>query len=411
MKALKVLIIAAVMGLTACSSSAGSDSPVTLKVWTTTVDQATTVLKERIKRFESEHPNIKVQVEELSMGAASSQFKTSMLGSDAPDLFRSDNAWVSELGELGLLHPLDDYITESDRKDFIDSAIQSVEHNHQLMGLPIVMEAPALLYNKKMLQSAGLNSPPATMNELLEDAKKLTDENHYGIYLSNDSYIAQSYLWAFGGGTVTNDKEIRITSPESKAAIEFMLTLKKEQVIQPYSDYQDGYEKMMNDFKEGRAAMTINGPWAVNDILSGQAFKDPANLGITAVPKGPGGQGSPAGGHSWVMGKYSQHPEEAYELAHFLTDTSTQLELTKQLKTLPTRKSTYENAELQSDLVVQGFKTQLEAAKSRPLFPEEGQLYSDFTGNLSDILLGSQSIDEGLNNIQNAWKTLLNIKD
>ncbi|MOA20641.1 putative ABC transporter-binding protein precursor [compost metagenome] len=191
--------------------------------------------------------------------------------------------------------------------------------------------------------------------------------------------------------------------------LEFMLKLKQDGFAQPYSDFTDTYNRMMNDFKAGRSAMIINGPWAVSDILTGSEFKDNDNLGIAQVPSGPKGQGSPIGGHSFVISKYSEYPQEAYELIRYLTSAETQLLQTQEFKTLPSQSSVYEDPSLANDPIVQGFKGQLDKAKARPLVPEGAQMFNDFTPNLHDILLEKQSVKEGVANIEAAWKSLLRV--
>src|SRR3569832_2511893 len=123
---------------------------------------------------------------------------------------------------------------------------------------------------------------------------------------------------------------------------------------------------MMNDFNEGRSAMIMNGPWAIHDLLQGKAFMDPNNLGIAPIPKGPGGQGAPLGGHSLVMNKYTKYPEESYALIRFLTSPETQVLQSQTFRTLPTQAAAYEDTRLASDTVYQGFKEQLRGAGGRP---------------------------------------------
>ncbi|MNI33923.1 putative ABC transporter-binding protein precursor [compost metagenome] len=144
--------------------------------------------------------------------------------------------------------------------------------------------------------------------------------------------------------------------------------------------------------------------------MTGSEFKDVSNLGIAQIPKGPKGQGSPIGGHSLVISKYSEYPQEAYELISYLTNAETQLLQTQKLKTLPTQSSVYEDPSLANDPIVQGFKGQLDTAKPRPLVPEGSQMFNDFTPNLRDILLEKQTVKEGTTKIEAAWKSLLRVK-
>ncbi|MNO49317.1 Cyclodextrin-binding protein precursor [compost metagenome] len=413
MKMKKLLPICMLLMTTILSSCSepGNQQPITLTFWSTASEGAQSdFFQERVNAFQEEHPNIVVNVVQVSFGSASNQFKTAILGEQNIDVLRADNSWISEYADLGIVHSLSSLATDEELSGYVDSAINADTYQGELYGLPSVLEAPALLYNKRILEEAGYTSPPATMDELLEIAESVTNESRYGIYVSDDSYFALPYIWAYGGGTIGDDRSIAIASEDSMKGLEFMLKLKQEGVAQPYPDFADGYNRMMDDFKTGRSAMIINGPWAGADILAGSEFKDPANLGVAQIPKGPKGQGSPIGGHSFIISKYSEHPKEAYELISYLTSAETQLLQTQKHKTLPAQKSVYEDPSLANDPIIQGFKGQLDTAKTRPLIPEGAQMFTDFTPNLQDILLEKQTVKEGAANIEAAWKSLLRVK-
>ncbi|MCZ8521029.1 MULTISPECIES: extracellular solute-binding protein [Paenibacillus] len=405
---MSILGLTSVLLFSACSGTPAQD-PVSLTFLSTYEGKEAEFIKARIAAFEQEHPNIKVTTLDVNFGAASNSFKTALLGDQQLDFMRADNSWVPEFADLNLLYPLESFLSEEDKSDFNPTALRSVQFKEHLYGLPSVIEAPALLYNKRLLQEAGFSAPPQSMDELYAMAKALTTGGKYGVFVSDDSYFALPYIWAFGGETITDDRKVGIASGESVQGLQFMQKLREDKVSQPYPDFKEAYNTMMGDFKEGRSAMILNGPWAVSDLLTGAEFKDAGNLGITAIPKGPKGQGSPAGGHSMVVSKYSKHPKESYELIRYLTSAETQLLQAKEVKTLPARTSPYKDAALAGDAIVQGFKKQLDAAKARPLIPEGSQMFSDFTPNLGQILTGKLSAQEGAKNIEAAWRDMLKL--
>ncbi|MFC0212614.1 extracellular solute-binding protein [Paenibacillus chartarius] len=403
-----IFSIIALFTTSACSRTETAQ-PVTLTFVSTYDGKESDLFKSRVKDFEQEHPNIKVNVVDVAFGSASNYVKTAMLGDQTLDGFRSDNSWVPEFVELGLLQPIDSMISSDDAADFNPAALESVKIKGRLYGLPTVVEAPALLYNKRILKESGFEAPPKTMDELMAVAKKVTGKGRYGIYVSDDSYFALPYIWAFGGDTITDDRKVHLVSAESVNGLAYMLQLRLNGVTQPYPDFTDSYAKMMNDFKSGKSAMIVNGPWAVSDLLSGSEFQDPGNLGIAAVPAGPGGQGSPAGGHSLVVSKYSKHPKETYRLIQFLTNAQSQARQVKEARTLPSRLSVYQNSSLASDPIVQGFKEVLNSARPRPRIPEGSLMFGDFTANVGQMLQKKITPSEAADNIEAAWRILLKL--
>ncbi|MCZ8521030.1 MULTISPECIES: extracellular solute-binding protein [Paenibacillus] len=403
-----LMLILSLAVVSSCSSPEGTAEPAALTFWTTTSPAETQFFQKRIEAFAKEHPNIQVKMEQRAFPFATNEFKTAVLGDQAVDIFRADNTWIPEYAELGIVYPLEKLSSEAAWSGYIPSALQSARYQGSLYGLPSVIEVPALLYNKRLLGEAGFTNPPATMDELLTMAKAMTGNGRYGLFLTEDSYFALPYLWAFGGGMVTDDRQIEIASADSQKAFEFMVKLRREGVTQPYADFSDWYGRMMKDFaEESRVAMIINGPWAMGDILKGRAFLHEDQLGIAAVPQGPKGQGSPVGGHSLVINRYTKYPKESLELIAYLTGTETQVLQSKEFKTLPTQSAAYVDERLALDPLVQGFKQQLDTAKARPMIPEGAKLFMDFTPNLNAMLLGKVSVPEGVRNIEASWENLL----
>ncbi|MBM7710419.1 extracellular solute-binding protein [Enterococcus lemanii] len=402
-----LLILLIPLFLVGCSSS-NESSKVTLEFWTTTAEAETTALLDIVEKFEKQHPSIKVDVKEVEFGKAQNQFKTATLSNQAPDILRSDIAWTTEFADLDILLPLDDKVSEKDKEDYFDSAFKYNMYEDHIYGIPMVTDSPALIYNKRMLAEAGFNEAPKTMDELLMMSKALTNENQYGVFISPDSYYALPYVWAFGGGMISDDMEILINNEGSRNGINFMQKLMNEKVVQPELQFDNWNQAMMDDFKTGKVAMIINGPWATTDILGGAEFKNAENLGIAPVPAGPAGQDSPVGGHNLVISKYSQAPDEAYQFIEFLNNRENQAHLAKELGILPTRQSAYEDAELLENQIFQGFKSQLEVATSLPVIPEGPLLLNDFSAYLPKILLKEISTEEGLNRIGDSWEYLIN---
>ena len=73
--------------------------------------------------------------------------------------------------------------------------------------------------------------------------------------------------------------------------------------------------------------MIVNGPWSTADVLSGPAFKSSSNFQVAVIPPGPGGQGSPIGGASFVISRNSKHVDAAYTFIKWLTAPAQQARL------------------------------------------------------------------------------------
>jgi arabinogalactan oligomer/maltooligosaccharide transport system substrate-binding protein len=410
-----VLLLTAIlaMAVTGCSKSTtapGKDQPVTITFWHTYNAQETPTMEAIVKDFEKQNPNIKVQMQAVPFAEAQNKFITAGLAGNAPDVFRSECAWSAQFAAMGLLAPLDDLISAQDKKDYFPAAAAYYQYRGKTYGVPQSMDALALMYNKRLLKEAGVK-PPKTMEEFVAVAQKLTnsEKGRYGFCMRGDSYWLQPFIWAFGGGLIDQNRNILINSPESVKALQFVVDLKNKYKVTPMdTDFPNDYQNALVGFKTGKYAMILNGPWATADILSGAEFKDPSNLGIEPIPRGPGGKtGSPVGGHGYVISANSKVREAAYKFIEFINSKESQAKFALKNNILPTRRSAYELPEVKNNKLITEFKAVMELATPRPILPEGGQIYNDFTPNFQAAYAGKKTPQQAMDDIAAAWSKLL----
>src|SRR6266545_4572173 len=145
-------------------AAAGSDrdKPANLTYWATENDQEIATIKQIVAACQQQLPNIKVTVQQQAFEGAQQKFATAAQGGSAPDIMRSEVAWVADYASQGFLRPLDDYVSEQDKSDYLPSALAYDQYEGKLWGVPQVTDALALLYNKRLLEDKGIAQPPAT---------------------------------------------------------------------------------------------------------------------------------------------------------------------------------------------------------------------------------------------------------
>ena len=79
--------------------------------------------------------------------------------------------WIRHIDDL----VADESLTmpELDLEDFFDGAISTFESDEGLFGLPLQIESSLLFYREDLLQEAGSESPPETLEALAEYAAEL----------------------------------------------------------------------------------------------------------------------------------------------------------------------------------------------------------------------------------------------
>lgn len=403
------LVLLIVMVVLSFGTFASHAQSVELIYWDTMNDQERPVMQGLIDTCADEL-GFEVVYEYQPFDTAQNTFKAAAQAGNAPDIMRTEVAWGPEFAALGYLADLSDYVTENEIATYLDAPFKYNTWNGGVWGLPQVTDAPALMYNKRLFEAAGLEGPPTTMDELREYALALSElDGVYGMTMLWGAYPMQAFIWAFGGGLIDEETlEISINNAGAVEAYEFVLGLMADGAMNPNLDPSNQYGNSLNDFKEGRAGMYINGPWASSDVLSGPEFvDDPSNLGVTAIPAGPAGQGSPVGGHEYAIYSGSPFIEESLELVRCLNRPENQLVLATDLNLIPTVRATYEFEELAGNEILQGFLAQMEVATNRPVMPAGGGIYSEFDPQHAAIILGARSPQDALNIIANAWSVLL----
>jgi ABC-type glycerol-3-phosphate transport system substrate-binding protein len=151
-----------------------------------------------------------------------------------------------------------------------------------------------------------------------------------------------SWVWGHGGDFCSPDgRHVWFNQPEALAAMHEYFQLFR--YVTPANIPE--LEKLGNSeaFRQGLAAitfgtMTVMAPW---DEVPAQVRE---NWGVTAFP-----QAGLVGGTSLVVWDYSLHERAAVELVRFLTESASELSLSKPLYTLPSRLSTLVEPDFQSD--------------------------------------------------------------
>ena len=122
------------------------------------------------------------------------KIQTAVQGGTPPDLFVSLATQRFTMASTGMAMPLDDLIASDDEgksyiDDFLPSFMEDSYVDGKIYSIPFQRSTEILYYNKDKFKEAGLDpeSPPKNWDELLEDAKKLTNDSCYGVAIALNS--------------------------------------------------------------------------------------------------------------------------------------------------------------------------------------------------------------------------------
>ncbi|MEU7277558.1 extracellular solute-binding protein [Streptomyces sp. NPDC045431] len=381
----------------------------TVTFWDTSNEAEKPTYKALAEGFTKLHPKVKVNYVSVSFGEANAKFKNAAGGnSGAPDVMRTEVAWVADFANLGYLAPLDGTRAVENEVDWLPQAAASTKFNGKTYAVPQVIDTMALFYNKKMLKDAGVEVPK-NIEELKAASKKISEKSpgKTGLYLrGDDPYWFLSFLYGEGGDMVdAKSKAVTIDDPAGVKAFTTIKDLVDSKAA--ITDASDGWNNMQNAFKSGKVAMMLNGPWAIADSRAGAEFKDPANLGIAPVPAGSAAQGSPQGG--WNLSVYagSKNLDASYEFARYMSSAKVQQQTTEKLSLLPTRLSVYTQPSVADNEMVKFFKPAVDKAVERPWIPQGNALFEPIRLQMANVLGGRTTPEKAAQETGDAYRKML----
>ncbi|WFB09881.1 extracellular solute-binding protein [Streptomyces sp. LX-29] len=411
------LVAAMALAATACGGSDSDDSGKkapgdisgTVTYWDTSNDAEKATYKKLAEAFTEKYPKVKVKYVNVPFGEALNKFKNAAGsgGSGAPDVLRAEVAWTQDLANIGYLAPLDGTPALDNEKDYLPKAAASTKFNGKTYAVPQVIDTLGLFYNKKLLKDAGVE-PPTSLDELKDAAKKIKEKTgKTGLYLrGDDAYWYLPFIYGEGGDLLdTKNKKVTVDEEPGVKAFAAARDLVKSGAA--VTDATDGWNNMQNAIKNGDVAMTVNGPWAIEDTLSGKAFKDRDNLGVVPVPAGSAGQGAPQGGQNLTVYAGSKNLDASYLFAKYMSSAEVQAKTTEALSLLPTRTSVYDQKSVAENPNVKFFKAAVDKAVERPWIPQGNSLFQAILVEFPGVVTGKTSPEDAAESVGDAYRKLL----
>ncbi|MDX3232610.1 extracellular solute-binding protein [Streptomyces sp. ME19-01-6] len=413
------LVAAMALAATACGGddggsgggkkSAGEISG-TVTYWDTSNEAEKGTYKKLAEDFSKKYPKVKVNYVSVPFGDALNNFKNAAGsgGSGAPDVLRAEVAWTQDLANIGYLAPLDGTAALDNESDYLPKAAAGTKFKGKTYAVPQVIDTLGLFYNKKLLKEAGVE-PPTSWTELKAAAKKIKQKTgKTGLYLrGDDAYWFLPFIYGEGGDLLdTGAKKVTVDDEAGVKAFATARDLVKSGAA--VTDATDGWDNMQNAIKNGDVAMTINGPWAIEDTLAGKAFKDDkSNLGVVPVPAGSKAQGSPQGGQNLTVYAGSKNLDASYAFVKYMSSAEVQAKTTEKLSLLPTRASVYTNKTVAANANVKFFKAAVDKAVERPWIPEGNSLFQAILVEFPNVVTGKTSPEKAAKSVGAAYRKLL----
>jgi arabinogalactan oligomer / maltooligosaccharide transport system substrate-binding protein len=261
--------------------------------------------------------------------------------------------------------------------------LTAVTYRGRLYGLPLARESYFLFYNRSLVRTA-----PTTWNGLIATAKRLTTGDRYGfLWDTGNFYYAYNWIRGFGGyvfrvtSSGYNPRALGINTAGGIRGLRFIQDLVQTHKLTPASTNTDIME---GSFKNGKVAMIIDGPWAV------QGFRTAGvNFGVAALPKLPNGKSSApfVGVQALFVNRYSKNTRQAWDLVRYLS-THLPMPLYNASGRVPVLKSAANNRRVRSNPVTKAVIQASNAGEPMPNIPAMSVVWEPMGDQLSLLVQG-----------------------
>jgi multiple sugar transport system substrate-binding protein len=278
----------------------------------------------------------------------------------APDLIECPPYWFLEYATRNLMKDLTEEIDSwSESKDWFETTWIETTYKGRKYGMKLHNTCFVLFYNRDHFEEAGIDEPPATLEEMIGTINTIYDTLGPDIKGFGFDPTGQ-YLIPFMASVETplmieNDR-MAIDTPTIRKTLKTLQSIANSgKVFIPEPGGEEARTNVRLAFLTGRISMMISGPWEVGNILKN--FPD-LDYGVAMVPHLAGveprtyiagtGIGIPAD---------SKLPKElVWELMQRLTKVEVEVAATLEAGMLMPRKTWLNDPRVQNEKVVQLFK-------------------------------------------------------
>src|SRR5262245_21074388 len=168
------LTIAVVAGAGAGLPSLAGAQDKVVRVWhTETEPQTIKAFNDIARRFEAKTPGVRIEAEGLAWGDLEGKIMASLAAGAPPELSHGQPITCTALQAKGLLNPLDEVVKAIGEANIWDQVKRVCNVEGKQYGLVHAAGTSLLIYRKDLADKAGVK-PPKTWNDLLANAKAMT---------------------------------------------------------------------------------------------------------------------------------------------------------------------------------------------------------------------------------------------
>ncbi|MGA5095915.1 ABC transporter substrate-binding protein [Streptomyces lavendulocolor] len=254
------------------------------------------------KGFEAAQKNLDLTIEQLPWENRDQKLATAFGSGKGPDVVLLGPDQIPQFQANGAVQPVDRAIEKS-RSAFRPAALEAMTQDGKVYAAPIYHTVTSTLYNKKLLDKAGIKEPPTTWDALRAAAPKLKQAGVATLdySASNEASLNMSFyplLWQAGGRVFDESgKKTAFNSPEGVEALTFLVDLYKSGSVPRsaltnanlFTDHALGKEQVAMGYTNTPSdAALAEKTWGKGNVIVGPALAGPRKQVCFGMPGGLG---------------------------------------------------------------------------------------------------------------------------
>lgn len=374
-------------------------------VWTLQMSDFSDYMSNVISEFEKENPTIKIKWIDVPFSEGEKRTLASVLSDNPPDLINLNPDFSATLAQKGALAEID----KTQTSQFNQEILKSLEYNGKLYSIPWYATSAVTIYNKKLIQKAGVEVPK-TYEEIGQIAPIIKEKTGTYVFLPNitENDTMLKILNKYG----VNSPE-KITSDKSIKVFEFFKNLYANNLI-PKESITQTHREALEKYMSENIVLFQAGANFLN-MIKENAPSTYKNTDVAPQITGELGQND-FSLMNFIIPLKAKHKDEALKFALYLTNDKNQLELAKLTNVIATN-----NSALQDDFYTKYNETDLMAkarvisarqlTKVQPVLKSsrnQKDINNLINTAVQEILLNKNSTKNILENVQKDWIILNN---
>ena len=420
----KRLGILALLGLMlglviSCRPTASPSKSPEIEFWTMQLQpKFTDYFNQLITRFEAENPGVKVRWVDIPWAAMENKILTAVSAKTAPDVVNLNPGFASQLASRNAWLELDSRVPESIRQQYLPNIWKDSTLNGKSFGIPWYLTSRVTIYNKDLLQKAGISQPPATYADLAQVAKSIKDKTgKYAFFVTvvpgDSGEVLESFV-QMGVELVDAQGKAAFNTPKGKAAFQYWVDF-YQQGLMPKEALTQGHRRAIELYQAGETALLSSGAEFMDTIAKNAPSVAKASA---AAPQITGDTGKKnVAVMNIVIPRDTNNPDAALKFALFVTNTENQLAFAKAANVLPStlealqqyrRSLTSDGKALPVEQARDISASQMEQAQVLiPTMKNLNRLQKAIYENLQAAMLGEKTVDQAVTDAEQEWNSNL----